>query len=167
MQSKLSRTVRTSLQVFVFGALVVGVVGCTSSRDDLLAPLPATPVVDLTGVWSGTLSQDGSDPIPVTWTANQNGNSVVGPLVGATPEMGDINATLVGVITNAEQVALTLTVGEGSFAMAPACSASGSGKSSLTDTKLAADIDIAYAADCIGVVATEATETFQLSLSRE
>lgn len=167
MRSRLFRTVGTSLQVLAFGALIVGVVGCSSSRDSLLGPLPATPVFDLTGVWSGTLSQDGSDPISVTWTANQSGNTVVGPLVGSTAELGELNATLAGVITDGDQVAFTFTVGEGSIATAPTCSASGSGTSSLSDTEISADIDISYGSDCIGVVTDEATERFQLTLLRE
>jgi hypothetical protein len=167
MQSRLFRTVGTSLQVLAFVALVVGVVGCSSSRDSLLGPQPATPVFNLTGVWFGTLSQEGSDPIEVTWTANQSGNSVIGPLVFATPELGELNATLAGVITDGDQVAFTFTVGEGSIATAPTCSASGSGTSSLTDTEIAADIDISYGSDCLGVVTDEATQRFQLSLSRE
>ena len=167
MQSRFFGTVRTNLQVFAFGALVVGVVGCVSSRDSFLGPLPA-PVFDFTGVWSGTLSQHGSAAIPVTWTADQKGDSVAGRLVGATPIMGELNATLAGLIRDPEQkMTLTLTVEAGSMPAAPACSASGLGRAVLTDTEISADIDISYGSDCLGVVAAEPTETFQLFLLRE
>jgi hypothetical protein len=167
MRSRFFGTARAALQAFAFGALVVGVVGCVSSRDSFVSPLPA-PVFDFTGVWSGTLSQHGSAPISVKWTANQKGDSVAGPLVGATPEAGEFNGTLAGVITDPERkMTLTLTVEAGTIATAPACSASGLGRSVLTDTEISADIDISYGSDCIGVVATEPTETFQLFLLRE
>jgi hypothetical protein len=166
MQGRLFGRIRTSLQAFAFGPLLVGLVGCASSSDSLLGP--ATLDFDLTGVWSGTLSQAGRNPIAVTWTANQNGDRVAGPLIGATPEMGELNATLAGVITHPEQkMTLTLAVEPGSIATAPACSASGSGRSVLSEAQLSADIYISYGSDCIGVVATESTETFELFLARE
>jgi hypothetical protein len=165
MQSRLFRTVRTSLQVFAFGALVVGVVGCSDSKASLLGPFTPNPVRNLAGVWSGTLSQEGSDPIAVTWTASQAGAEVAGPLVGSTDELGDIEAILAGLITDGEQMTLTLSVG--AFSGAPACSAFGSGNSALNDTEISANIDFFYTVECIGVVTSEPSETFRLSLSRE
>ena len=168
MQGRLFGRVRTSLQAFAFGPLLVGLAGCASSSDSLLGPVPATLVFDLTGVWSGTLSQAGRDPIAVTWTANHNGDRVAGPLTGTTPELGELNATLAGVITHPERkMTLTLAVKPGSIATAPACSASGFGRSVLSEAQLSADIYLSFGSDCIGVVATESAETFELFLSRE
>ena len=168
MQGRLSGRIRTSLQAFAFGALLAGLIGCASSDDSLLGPRSAALVFDLSGIWSGTLTQAGRNPIAVTWTANQNGDRVAGPLKGATPEMGALNATLAGLITHPEQkMTLTLAVEPGSIATAPACSASGSGRTVLSEAELSADIYVSYGSACIGVVATEPTETFELFLARE
>ena len=167
MQSRLLRMAGASLRVFAFGALVAGVVGCQSSSDSLVNPLPqsAAPAIDLGGVWSGTLSEEGSDPMAVTWTASQFGEIVEGPLVVATTELGEINATLTGVMTGGGQAVLTVTVE--AFPTVPACSAFGSGSSALTETEISANIDVFYSQECIGVLTSEAKESFRLSLSRQ
>ena len=69
MQNRLFRTVCTSFRVFALGALVVGVVGCQNASDTLVNPLPpsvpgaANPVFNLTGTWSGTLSEEDGEQI--------------------------------------------------------------------------------------------------------
>lgn len=168
MQNRLFRTVCTSFRVFALGALVLGVVGCQNASDTLVNPLPpsvpgaANPVFNLTGTWSGTLSGEDGEQIPVTWTASQFGESVEGPLVVATDE-GEIIVAVAGVITGGD---MAFTISVGAFPTAPTCSAFGSGRSALTDSEISANVDVSYSVECIGVVSSEPSESLHLSLSR-
>ena len=129
--------------------------------------------MSLAGNWSGTMSESSADPDPdrLSWTAAQTGASLSGTAIltmtGETPKV--VNGTMTGAVTGS-QVSLTFTLPAGSlvqFGVPAGCSVAGTATATPTATSISATMTRTFSSACIGVIVSSATDTVQLSLTKQ
>lgn len=163
-----SRSIRNA----VLGVAIVAMSSCggkSNNNSSGSSPTaPTTPTIALAGSWSGTMSSTGSTPNRLTWAATQSGATVTGPAV-LTITGRPVNGTLAGTISGT-QMSLIFTLPAGSFTSIggpSACSVTGTATSTPTTTSITATMTLTFHASCIGTVSEAATDTVQLSLTKQ
>ena len=125
-----------------------------------------SPVLNLTGTWSGMVGQPQSgSALRLMWTATQSGATVSGPATVIKPSANvPATGTMTGVLAGS-QLTLTYNVPLGNVPVYLSCTVSGSGAATATDQTISGTLTLAFTA-CLGS-GLEPTESPQLSLVKE
>ncbi|MGE5246491.1 MAG: hypothetical protein ACM3SQ_19875 [Betaproteobacteria bacterium] len=112
----------------IAGALALTLAACGGSKSST-APTPTA--INLTGTWSGNLTFENVSGV-MTWTLNQSGNSVTGPVLVSLPNgIVLLNGTLSGTLSGT-LLTYTIAVAPGGLPTEPSCSGQLAGTVTVT-----------------------------------
>ncbi len=147
--------------------LAVGVAACGSSGSS------ASPSgLWLAANWSGTLSHaipGGTRAASMATTLNQSSTTIRGA-VSVTPQGGlvPVYGTILGTLSGT-QFTFTVTVPAGAFTAygSSTCSLTGTSTATASATSISGTLSETFSAACVGSVTDSATQTEQLSLTKQ
>jgi len=149
----------------VLSVLASTILACGGSPD---AP-SQNPALNLTGTWSGVVGagSGGGRALRVTWTVNQNGSNLSGPVTLLTsPAVTDItfSGALTGTLAGS-QLSLNYVTMPGAVPGLANCSASGTGSATATSSTISGNLDVSFVS-CDGL-GLQPPANNQLTLTRQ